>query len=249
MSQIRSTVPRLLGEQDHIAIHPLIGLRIPETVHPLIEANCADLDDAEPRLSALFPLRRLERLTIATCQDENCKCCTDGGLPSTSGEPFTVGSIPLSRDCRAHLNSSEREALSHLTQAVIQNITRTMINGSYYRDTAIVPIEIDPAAIDHDPHGTTVDCDVTTRQSARKTCPSRQARIIVEPTHFPARLQGRDASHRTRSLDTHLTHGCIQHFCGFDAMRIASGQTGGHGNGAIPPFRAMANSISTVAVR
>jgi hypothetical protein len=26
------------------------------------------------------------------------------------------------------------------------------------------------------------------------------------------RLQGRDATHRTRNLDTHLTHGCIQHF-------------------------------------
>jgi len=34
-----------------------------------------------------------------------------------------------------------------------------------------------------------------------------------------ARLLGRDATHRTRDLDTHLTHGCIQLFHHFSRVR------------------------------
>lgn len=219
MSQFRSTVPRPLGEPDHIAIHPLIGLRITETVLPLIETNCGDMDDEEPRLSTMFPWRRLERLTIATCQNESCKCCPHGGLRSTSGEPFTVGSTPLSRDGKAHFNPLDWEALCHLAQPVVKNTGLTIIDGCHHRDKAIVPIELDPANFDLEVHGTTVDCDDATTQSARQACPSRKARIIAEPTHFPARLQGRDASHRTRNLDTHLTHGCIQLFRRFSRVR------------------------------
>jgi hypothetical protein len=35
-----------------------------------------------------------------------------------------------------------------------------------------------------------------------------------------ARSQGRDATHRTRNLDTHLTHGCIQLFRHFSRVRF-----------------------------
>lgn len=34
-----------------------------------------------------------------------------------------------------------------------------------------------------------------------------------------ARSQGHDATHRTRNLDTHLTHGCIQLFRRFSRVR------------------------------
>lgn len=34
-----------------------------------------------------------------------------------------------------------------------------------------------------------------------------------------AKSQGHDASHRTRNLDTHLTHGCIQLFRHFSRVR------------------------------
>ena len=37
---------------------------------------------------------------------------------------------------------------------------------------------------------------------------------------FEARSLGRDATHRTRNLDTHLTHGCIQLFRHFSRVRI-----------------------------
>lgn len=37
---------------------------------------------------------------------------------------------------------------------------------------------------------------------------------------FEARLLGRDATHRTRNLDTHLTHGCIQLFRHFSRVRF-----------------------------
>ena len=40
---------------------------------------------------------------------------------------------------------------------------------------------------------------------------------MSESIAFDARLQGRDASHRTRNLDTHLTHGCIQLFRHFSS--------------------------------
>lgn len=36
---------------------------------------------------------------------------------------------------------------------------------------------------------------------------------------FGARLLGLDATHRTRNLDTHLTHGCIQLFRQFSRVR------------------------------
>lgn len=35
-----------------------------------------------------------------------------------------------------------------------------------------------------------------------------------------ARSLGRDATHRTRNLDTHLTHGCIQLFRRFSRVRL-----------------------------
>jgi len=72
---------------------------------------------------------------------------------------------------------------------------------------------------------------------------------MVEPERQKARLQGCDATHRADNSDTHLTHGCIQLFCGFDEMLIASPQMQRRENGAIPPFHAMANSISPGAVR
>lgn len=42
---------------------------------------------------------------------------------------------------------------------------------------------------------------------------------MSEPVTFDARSRGRDASHRTRNLDTHLTHGCIQLFRYFSRVR------------------------------
>ena len=42
---------------------------------------------------------------------------------------------------------------------------------------------------------------------------------MSEPVAFDARSQSRDATHRTRNLDTHLTHGCIQLFHQFLRMR------------------------------
>lgn len=40
---------------------------------------------------------------------------------------------------------------------------------------------------------------------------------MSESVAFDARSQGRDATHRTRNLDTHLTHGCIQRFRHFSS--------------------------------
>ena len=42
---------------------------------------------------------------------------------------------------------------------------------------------------------------------------------MSESVVFPARSQGLDATHRTRNLDTHLTHGCIQLFRHFSRVR------------------------------
>lgn len=42
---------------------------------------------------------------------------------------------------------------------------------------------------------------------------------MPESVVFDARSQGRDATHRTRNLDTHLTHGCIQLFRHFSRVR------------------------------
>ena len=42
---------------------------------------------------------------------------------------------------------------------------------------------------------------------------------MSEPAVFGARSRGCDATHRTRNLDTHLTHGCIQLFRHFSRVR------------------------------
>ena len=43
---------------------------------------------------------------------------------------------------------------------------------------------------------------------------------MSEPVVFPARSQGLDATHRTRNLDTRLTHGCIQLFRHLSRVRF-----------------------------
>ena len=50
-----------------------------------------------------------------------------------------------------------------------------------------------------------------------------------------ARSQGRDAAHRTRNLDTHLTHGCIQIFRRFSRQRRGSASPRRAQTGAIQP--------------
>jgi hypothetical protein len=61
--------------------------------------------------------------------------------------------------------------------------------------------------------------------------------------------EGRDATHRAQKVDTHPTHGCIEDFCGFGEMLIASRDDRLLQICAIPPFFAMADSISTGADR
>ena len=46
---------------------------------------------------------------------------------------------------------------------------------------------------------------------------------MSEMAAVEARSQGRDATHRTRNLDTHLTHGCITVFRHF--LRVLSDYT------------------------
>src|SRR3546814_17235433 len=43
------------------------------------------------------------------------------------------------------------------------------------------------------------------------------ARLKSEVIVIQAKKLGRDATHRTHYLDTHLTHGCIQHFRRFSS--------------------------------
>lgn len=48
-------------------------------------------------------------------------------------------------------------------------------------------------------------------------------------------LLGRDATHRTRKLDTHLTHGCIQLFRHFSRVRSECASPLLRRSNAIPP--------------
>lgn len=61
--------------------------------------------------------------------------------------------------------------------------------------------------------------------------------------------RGHDTAYRTRNFHTHPTHLCIEDFCGFEGMRIASRQRSKLAPHAIPPFVAMADSIATGADR
>jgi hypothetical protein len=59
--------------------------------------------------------------------------------------------------------------------------------------------------------------------------------------------EGHDAAHRANDKNTHPTHACGEHFCGFAAMLIASRYPRNLGTGAIAPFLAMADRISVGA--
>ena len=58
---------------------------------------------------------------------------------------------------------------------------------------------------------------------------------MSEATAFEARSQGRDATHRTRNLDTHLTHGCIELFRHFPRVRSECAPSSLRRGDAIPP--------------
>jgi hypothetical protein len=58
---------------------------------------------------------------------------------------------------------------------------------------------------------------------------------MSEPVVFQARSLGRDATHRTRNLDTHLTHGCIQLFRHFSRVRSECASPMLCRRNAIPP--------------
>jgi hypothetical protein len=58
---------------------------------------------------------------------------------------------------------------------------------------------------------------------------------MSEPVVFKAGSQGRDATHRTRNLDTHLTHGCIQLFRRFSRQRRGSATLGRPKSGGFLP--------------
>lgn len=58
---------------------------------------------------------------------------------------------------------------------------------------------------------------------------------MSESIAFEARLRGRDATHRTRNLDTHLTHGCIQLFRHFSRVRSGCASPLLRRSNAIPP--------------
>lgn len=58
---------------------------------------------------------------------------------------------------------------------------------------------------------------------------------MSEPVVLQARSQGRDATHRTRNLDTHLTHGCIQLFRHFSRVRSECASPPLRRSDAIPP--------------
>lgn len=73
--------------------------------------------------------------------------------------------------------------------------------------------------------------------SRRKAAITRIARQLDE-------TRGHDAMHRTRFFHTHPTHACSEHLRGFDGMLIAPRRRPVLGNGAIPPFVAMADRIS-----
>jgi hypothetical protein len=61
--------------------------------------------------------------------------------------------------------------------------------------------------------------------------------------------KGHDTAYRTRNFHTHPTHVCVEDFCGFEGMRIASHSGHLPKTPAIPPFFAMADSISVGANR
>lgn len=81
---------------------------------------------------------------------------------------------------------------------------------------------------------------------APPTGSSRKA-AITRIARQPDETKGHDAMHRTRFFHTHPTHACSELFCGFGGMLIASRHRPVLGNGAIPPFVAMADRISTGA--
>ena len=72
---------------------------------------------------------------------------------------------------------------------------------------------------------------------------------MLETSHHQALSNGQDAAHQASKKDTHLTHVCIQHFCGFGEMLTAPPQAARPAKRVNPPWPAMADSIRQEAAR
>ncbi len=78
------------------------------------------------------------------------------------------------------------------------------------------------------------------RQMSRQRCGTathmmRRFRTMADPVAQRAASQGRDAAHRARNLETHLTHGCMPLFRHLSRQRSDSARSGVLAKPGIPP--------------
>ncbi|WP_303762382.1 hypothetical protein [Sphingobium yanoikuyae] len=247
----------------------IINARLAPYVTPLLDRIVADDEDGDTLRNSLIPWRRAQRPPVAIYRGDVSTCRIEGPWQVADRHWLPPGGLMVKTGVTAHLNPFEAQALHKRMQQAIEDTGLAWVRKRDLYALRHVPDEIDRKKADPaakamiaawvsrqdeacaDPHFGSGEADGCCSGGPAVPCVvlAGKDQIMSEPVAEMARLLGCDATHRADNSDTHLTHGCIQHFCGFDAMRIASRQTRGQGNGAIAPFSAMANSISAGAVR
>ena len=224
---------------------------------PLIERLLLDNDDGETYRCSIAQWTLNERPSLRIYRGELSSLRIDGPLQKAGMSYLPLGGLIEAPGVTAHLNPVEAHQLDgRVQEAIEKTILHWIIEHGLYdqprqhgRSTAARP---------------TAKLAISTPDGSRIISPNRRLTLYQTEASDPAiaalanpaapcatvagkvrtmpdrvalwvRSQGHDATHRTRNLDTHLTHGCIQLFCHFSRVRSECAPQFLRRSDAIPP--------------
>ncbi len=201
-------------------VYPFIGSPVAENFRASHKGTGHGTINAKRCRHALPFWSRGRRASAQILRQVDKKCCVDWELRMNTGTAIAEGDGCVRLGAAEHIYLPNQGALKQLPQAVFQTTSIPPSDAGHRHDIALFPPKFEGASVDRKSDVWMACRTPATAPSARPTDRSRSAEVVAQPAPFPARLLGRDASHRTRNLDTHLTHGCIQHFRHFLRVRF-----------------------------
>lgn len=201
-------------------VYPFISSPVAENFRASHEGRGHGTIKAKGSRHALPFRSRGGRTSAQTLKLVDEKCCFDWESRMTTSTAIADGHGCVRLGTAEHIYLLNQRALEQFPQTVFQPTGFAPRDASHRHDIAFIPPKLEEASVDRKCNVWTACRTLATAASARPMGRSRSAEVVAQPYPFPARLVGRDASHRTRNLDTHLTHGCIQHFRHFLRVRF-----------------------------
>lgn len=245
MSVFRRVMDRLadrLWAGRKVTLRFTADYRIAGFALPLIERLLLDDDDGETYRSSIADWTLNERPPLHIYRGEVSSLRIDGPLQKADVSYLPLGGLIESPGVTAHLDPVEAQRLDARVQDAIEKTILCWIIEHGLYDQPRQRREIDRRKADRDSraiiarwvvehfakpvtdalsNGSDRSGDCCSDEPDGSVCNfARKVRTMSDPIAIMARLQGRDATHRTRNLDTHLTHGWIQLFRHFSRVRL-----------------------------